>query len=726
MSTISLALVASFVLSACVPLLSPSTSGRTYGQGPIDAVWAAADAHAKCSGLTSAELAAMMMVPTYPETGGPVPSPMTLGRWDNVNVWSLNSNLFAFGQTSGPYVGAFFTAGVGMWQFDSAGGWNLTAADAIDSVKAAQQAATTIAFRYCNPPSSVADQDAARRAYAWGPWYGCSSWSGWDCEALYQDLYESEMLDVSVDDRVGRYGGMEQRTCDISGLGTALTCWYVDPARAQGSTGWRYGSYDPAKPGGVTPLPEPFYVVSHNGREYRYWLPVDTGYDTGITAHKSITGNARTSLTWVRSAPLCDRTLGRGSCGNSVPFGSFDAARSPGPNQVRVQGWAIDRDTQSGIPVHVYIGSSGHAITANKPRADVAGAYPGTGDRRGFDAVLPAPVGTHDVCAYAIDVGGSSNVLLGCRSVTVLGPPRGSLDVVTGRPGSLRAAGWMSVEGDLSAQAVIRVNGVERARFTPSLTRSDVQASVPGAGATAGFSVQIPSEGGTHRVCLSSVGAPPEALGCRTVTLPTGPPFGSLDVVRPVSGGVEVAGWAIDPDTSAAIDVHVYAGSTGVAVRADRTRGDVGAAFPLYGSQHGYSARIETGAGPTTVCAYAINVGGGSNVSLGCRTVTVVGGSPFGSLDVVRRTASGIAVAGWAIDPDTTGAADVHVYVGGAGYALRADRPRPDVGAAFPGYGDAHGYAGTLPAPGSAVPVCVYAINVAGGGGNVLLGCRTV
>jgi hypothetical protein len=229
--------LAALVLSACVPLVDPPTSGRTFGRGPVAAVWEAADAHPKCAGLTSAELAAMMMVPTFPETGGPIPSPMTLGRSDTLAVSSLNRNLFSFSQTTGPYVAAYFTAGVGMWQFDSAGGWNLTAAGAIDSVSSARQAANTIAFRYCNPPSSVARDDASLRRYSWGPWFGCSTSSSWNCESLYQQLYEGELLDTAVDDRVGRYGGMEQRTCDVAGLGSGLTCWYVDPGRAQGSTG---------------------------------------------------------------------------------------------------------------------------------------------------------------------------------------------------------------------------------------------------------------------------------------------------------------------------------------------------------------------------------------------------------------------------------------------------------------------------------------------------------
>ena len=151
---------------------------------------------------------------------------------------------------------------------------------------------------------------------------------------------------------------MEQRTCDVAGLGAGLICWYVDPARAQGSTGWRSGTYNPSNPNSYTPLPKPFYVLEANGREYRYWLPADTGFDIGITGHKPVTDNARTSLTWQRSAPLCDRTQGRGECGpvarvattpwgprTAEPFGALDSVTSNPDGSARVTGWALDPDT---------------------------------------------------------------------------------------------------------------------------------------------------------------------------------------------------------------------------------------------------------------------------------------------------------------------------------------------------------------------------------------------
>ena len=59
----------------------------------------------------------------------------------------------------------------------------------------------------------------------------------------------------------------------------------------------------------------------------------------------------------------------------------------------------------------------------------------------------------------------------------------------------------------------------------------------------------------------------------------------------------------------------------------------------------------------------------------------------------------------------------VHVYVDGQGFVLGpASLSRPDVGQAFPGYGDAHGFVRQLTgiAPGSHT-VCAYGINVGPG-----------
>ena len=109
-----------------------------------------------------------------------------------------------------------------------------------------------------------------------------------------------------------------------------------------------------------------------------------------------------------------------------------------------------------------------------------------------------------------------------------------------------------------------------------------------------------------------------------------------------------------------------------------------------------------------------------------------------GSFDGASSPAPGqLRVNGWAFDDDVrTTAIGVHVYVGGPAGAAGvqgfdiglANLHRPDVGAAFPGVGDHHGFDRVLDvAKFGTQPVYVYAINAPGTpGGNVLLASRTV
>jgi hypothetical protein len=753
----STVLLVGAALTLLVALLAPSVviapataSAQTvpaYGLGPYESVRQAGTEHAKCAGLTSGELIAMMMVPTWGEAGTPVPPPMALGRWDNLSVSPNNARLFAFGQTNGPYVNAYFNAGVGLWQFDSAGGWNLTAADAIDTVTAARQAASTMAFRYCNAPSSVPRDDASLRRYAWGPWFACAS--GTTCEDVYNRLYRDGQVFAGLDGSVGRFGGMEQRTCDIAGIGTGVTCWYVDPARAQGSTGWRSGTYDPNRPNYVTPLPKPFYVVRAGDRERRYWIQADTGYDIGITAHKRVVANARSSgeLVWEGTAPLCDRTANRGSCGSTAgprvaptpwgpqsqnPIGAFDSVTPHGDGRARVKGWAIDPDTSDPIDVHLYIDGVGAGATrADTYRPDVGAAIPGYGDGHGFDTTVVVGAGTHQVCAFAINVGpfGDANTLLGCRNVTVDGNPKGNLELVSATTGGVRLQGW-ALDPDTTGPVQVHVylDGRWAGAHAAGLPRSDVGAIYPRLGADHGFDVTFQTAGGVRQVCAFAINTGPNGdantfIGCGSVSV-SSDPFGSVEAAGSGPGSVRVSGWALDPDTS---DAAVQVSLDGVVVGTlptDLARPDVAAVFPGRGTAHGYAGSFSAAPGDHQLCTTIVNQGPGTSRPLGCRTVRVGTGDPSGNYEAAQRSADGVRVSGWAIDPDSADPVTLHLYVNGA-YAATAtaDVPRGDVATVFPGYGPAHGFDVTVPAPPDA-SVCVFAINIGPGTSNPLMGCR--
>ena len=217
-------------------------------------------------------------------------------------------------------------------------------------------------------------------------------------------------------------------------------------------------------------------------------------------------------------------------------------------------------------------------------------------------------------------------------------------------------------------------------------------------------------------------------------------PFGSVDLVTsPASGKVRVSGWTADPNApTTPTEVHVVVsgggGSRTLSVgAASNSRPDVGAAYPGYGDAHGFDATFDSPfTGRVQVCVWAINIGLGSSQQLACRSLDVADPKPFGSLDGLSSQEPGeIRLQGWAADPDApTTPLQLQVSVRGSGQEftteLLADVSRPDVGRAFPGYGEAHGFDATI-VPGFVGPVevCVTAVNL-GSGSNASLGCRSV
>lgn len=104
-------------------------------------------------------------------------------------------------------------------------------------------------------------------------------------------------------------------------------------------------------------------------------------------------------------------------------------------------------------------------------------------------------------------------------------------------------------------------------------------------------------------------------------------PFGSVDIIQRIPNvGMRVAGWALDPDLRlGAIDVNIWIDNALVATftNVSGTRSDVGAAYPFWGSNHGFDAIAPVGAGPNTVCVDALNEPGtpGNNVQMRCQWV---------------------------------------------------------------------------------------------------------
>jgi hypothetical protein len=99
--------------------------------------------------------------------------------------------------------------------------------------------------------------------------------------------------------------------------------------------------------------------------------------------------------------------------------------------------------------------------------------------------------------------------------------------------------------------------------------------------------------------------------------------------------------------------------------------------------------------------------------------------APIGNFESAVEGNGSVVVQGWALDPNSPATSiQLHVYVNSTGNVLTADKPRPDVNAAF-GVGGDHGFNEAIAIPPGVSQVCVYAIGVSWPN-NTGLGCRTV
>jgi hypothetical protein len=115
---------------------------------------------------------------------------------------------------------------------------------------------------------------------------------------------------------------------------------------------------------------------------------------------------------------------------NEDPVGSLDLVGSPSPGQIRVKGWAFDLSAPTEpLAIRAYVGGRPGApgavsydlgVVASQPREDVGAKYRRAGANHGFDATFPIlKSGPQPVCVYALNTGGGTDHLLGCKSTTI-------------------------------------------------------------------------------------------------------------------------------------------------------------------------------------------------------------------------------------------------------------------------------------------------------------------
>ena len=188
----------------------------------------------------------------------------------------------------------------------------------------------------------------------------------------------------------------------------------------------------------------------------------------------------------------------------------------------------------------------------------------------------------------------------------------------------------------------------------------------------------------------------------------SGSPVGTLDAVSRGPAGITVSGAATDPDAAGGVTVSITVDSVEVGTLTSTAGTYSGTLVPRAGHQ---------------VCALAINRNDGDDSILGCRHIAIAV-DPIGHVDDVRSVPGGIRVRGWALDPDTTAPLQIRLIVDGSlRQTTTAAAPRPDVAAAYPGYGAMHGFDVLLGGTGRHTTVCALAVNVSPGTAESNLGC---
>jgi hypothetical protein len=213
------------------------------------------------------------------------------------------------------------------------------------------------------------------------------------------------------------------------------------------------------------------------------------------------------------------------------------------------------------------------------------------------------------------------------------------------------------------------------------------------------------------------------------------PVLGNVETLSVAGQTVSVRGWAIDPhEETAAVPVTVTVDGTPTAdLRADGARADVGRLHPEAGSAHGFAGILTVAEGGHDVCVRLQPVATGTLPTTTCRSLTAVRPDrlkePVGKFESATVKGRRVALRGWTFDQDVPKAVvDVRVLVNGVlRGSFHAAGARTDVAAAYPAAGAGHGFAVDLALPGPGTyPVCVHAVNQAGGSRNTVLGCRTV
>jgi cellulase/cellobiase CelA1 len=245
------------------------------------------------------------------------------------------------------------------------------------------------------------------------------------------------------------------------------------------------------------------------------------------------------------------------------------------------------------------------------------------------NAVFDEPTGTPSATPTGTPSATPTGTPTATPSATADGAPKGSLAAASTVTAGISVSGWAFDPAATSKSLAVTIteDGTKVATTTANVTSSSA-ARAAGAGTKQGYSAIVRGAAGKRTICVTATnasGAHSTSLGCRTVTVPAAGPVGRLDAASSsAKRRVTMSGWTFDRDSIAkALTVQITSnGRVLTTTTASKARADVNNAYGA-GASHGYSVTFAIASGARKLCAVAVNVGSGTNTSLGCKTVAV-------------------------------------------------------------------------------------------------------
>ena len=297
------------------------------------------------------------------------------------------------------------------------------------------------------------------------------------------------------------------------------------------------------------------------------------------------------------------------------PIGSLDSVTA-GHGTIRASGWTFDPDQWPSIPIAVYVDGQGpSSFSANSFRGDVESAFPGYGQFHGFDVQVPAGVGPHQVCVWAINVViGVTNPQLGCRSVLVLAPPSAPQNVQVAGGDTQALVSWdPPVSGGGAALDSLDYQlsvtpAVPGSPFTVTGARSAVVNGLTN-GSAYSFTVQATNGGGTGPPSPATAPVVPAArTGSRFHPVA---PFRAIDTRTGIFGRIAAG---VPRELRIAGANGIPASATAVVMNVTVTGSDANSFVTAYpaGQPQPAASNLNFAAGQTVANLATVKLGGGN------------------------------------------------------------------------------------------------------------------